>query len=84
VVGPVEGAAGTFHVVVVERPYDRTRDGRQAIAFSGHSLPYHAEAAEVGAAAGLELLDGLAARFASDAWRDLLPIAVLARLDESP
>jgi len=84
VVGPVEGAAGTFHVVVVERPYDLARDGRQTIAFSGHSLPYHTEAAEVGAAAGIAALDGLAARFASDDWRDLLPIAVLARLDATP
>lgn len=78
VIGPVEDATGSFHVAVVERPFDPNGAADQDLTFSGLNLSYDQRPV-------LPLLDvvrGLEVRFAAARWRALLPTGVLHAMIE--
>ncbi len=80
VVGPVESAFGTFNVALVKTPFDPAAGPLQEVVVDGWSFTYLDPEAEAAASSGQAALEGLGVRFASETWRDLVPLAVQARL----
>lgn len=80
IVGPVESAYGTFSVALVKTPFDPSAGPLQEVVVDGWSFPYLDPQAEANASSGQAALEGLGVRFASETWRDLVPLAVQARL----
>jgi hypothetical protein len=80
VVGPVESAYGTFNVALVKTPFDPAAGPLQEVVLDGWSFAYLDPEAEAHASSGQAALDGLGVRFASETWRDLVPLTVQARL----
>lgn len=80
IVGPVESALGTFSVALVKTPFDAERGPLQEVVVDGWTFSYLDPSDEAGLNAGHAALDGLGVRFASDAWRDLVPLTVQTRL----
>lgn len=80
IVGPIESNLGTFNVAVVKTPFIASAGPLQEVVVDGWSFPYLDPTDEASVVAGQAALEGLGARFASDAWRDLVPLTVQSRL----
>jgi hypothetical protein len=80
VVGPIESSTGTFNVALVKTPFDPGAGPLQEVVVEGWSFPYLDPTDEASVNEGQAALVGLGVRFASESWRDLVPLTVQARL----